>query len=693
MEVVVPPNQEVSSGTEARRRQKPPNTTLKRAVVLLLPASCSRFLWSQPDQYRGSKFFLGAGFGTLLGLGLCQLLIVPMDITEELKMQISCTLAGLTTLGWAVSPHFRCSTLLMIPKFLGKEGRVYVLSLILAAIYNGPVTNTWHNLEEVTRSLGCVAEMQVNHSRHLWHMSMAPLRGMMDNLVRSGDKLDGEVKDITHAFVELNEEVASDMGYVLQQPQSQKDQPVLSTQELYEKKTKMRCEYVIQLGMQRCWDWFNEKHKACMEAVYVPLINHFLCLPMKMTFICNIVKVMHTWCTKNIPVDSNFGQLYDQVNYTINSFSQDFSASVVIEEKSQEMLLGFNVSAEMLMEEVTLQLQQHSNNVAKAISIFRFLLSFTFLLVFISSFFYTKNYCQDIRFDNIYITTYFRQIDARRRKQEKRTLLPLRRAEVSNIIFPCRLAMQSPELKNMVLELLECIPPTLLFLLACSLDHVLFTMLSIIQQHSYTQYTFYSSYHLSVNVTGKSLMAQLLRSTIGALNASSDTQLETSNIACLPQPRGMMREQYVRTCLPLVVLVLLCLLQVYTYRLRRVIAAFYFPKREKSRVLYLYNKLLQQRKSFISRQQKRIAQRGQQPPGLGTLLLRWCPCLRRCLRRSCTVCGEPRTPRDRICPAPSCGASFCRQCWREAGSLCLACSPMVHGFSQDSSEEDVWYDA
>ncbi|NXY00073.1 DCST1 ligase, partial [Centropus bengalensis] len=269
----------------------------------------------------------------------------------------------------------------------------------------------------------------------------------------------------------------------------------------------------------------------------------------------------------------------------------------------------------------------------------------------------------------------------------KRTLLPLRRAEVSDVIFPCRLAMQSPERRNVVrdwwgskgergqgcgtdgdnlcsmqvLELLECIPPFLLLLLTCSLDHVLFTMLSIIQQHSFTQYSFYSSYHLAVHVTGKSLMARLLRSTIGALNASSETHLETSNIACLPQPRGMTMEQYLRSCVPMVVLVLLCLAQVYTYRLRRVIAAFYFPKREKSRVLYLYNKLLQQRQSFIRRQQKRIARRGQQPPGLGTLLLRWCPCLRHCVRRSCTVCGEPETPRDRVCPV--CDASYCGQCW------------------------------
>lgn len=33
------------------------------------------------------------------------------------------------------------------------------------------------------------------------------------------------------------------------------------------------------------------------------------------------------------------------------------------------------------------------------------------------AFSYTKKYCQDICFDNLYITTYFRQIDARRKKQ------------------------------------------------------------------------------------------------------------------------------------------------------------------------------------------------------------------------------------------------------------------------------------
>ncbi|NXN32788.1 DCST1 ligase, partial [Nycticryphes semicollaris] len=175
------------------------------------------------------------------------------------------------------------------------------------------------------------------------------------------------------------------------------------------------------------------------------------------------------------------------------------------------------------------------------------------------------------------------------------------------------------------------------------------------------------SHHLSVQVLGRSLMAGLLRSSIGALNASSRVKLDTSNVACLPQPRSMQWQEYMDSCLPLVLLVLLCMAQVYAYRLRRAIAAFFFPKREKSRVLYFYNKLLRHRQSFVLRQRKLVTQRARQHPGLGLSVLEWCcqrwPRLRRWLRRSCTVCGTPRISQDWVCPTPTCGALYCRPCW------------------------------
>lgn len=46
-------------------------------------------------------------------------------------------LIGLGVVGWGTSPHIRCASLLLIPKMLGKEGRLFVLGYALAAIYEG----------------------------------------------------------------------------------------------------------------------------------------------------------------------------------------------------------------------------------------------------------------------------------------------------------------------------------------------------------------------------------------------------------------------------------------------------------------------------------------------------------------------------------------------------------------------------
>uniref|UniRef100_A0A8C5TK34 Dendritic cell-specific transmembrane protein-like domain-containing protein n=1 Tax=Malurus cyaneus samueli TaxID=2593467 RepID=A0A8C5TK34_9PASS len=241
-------------------------------------------------------------------------------------------------------------------------------------------------------------------------------------------------------------------------------------------------------------------------------------------------------------------------------------------------------------------------------------------------------------------------------------------------------------------------PAPALLLFVCGLDHFIFSVFSIIQNHSFVEYSYQTSHHLTVNVMGTSLMAQLLRSTIGALNTSFDSQVETSNLACLPQPTGMTRKQYGNTCLPLGLLALLCLAQVYPFRLRRAIAAFYFPKREKTRVIFLYNKLLRQRKNFVQLQRGRIARQARQAPGLVsgdrdtgtpgrgvpvlTSLMQWCR------RRCCILCGTPETPRHRPCSNPNCSAMYCEPCWWELKGTCLACSPMDPNLVQESSEEE-----
>ncbi|XP_039535914.1 E3 ubiquitin-protein ligase DCST1-like [Pimephales promelas] len=103
-----------------------------------------------------------------------------------------------------------------------------------------------------------------------------------------------------------------------------------STQEEYVEKTRARCDYVVQQGISRCQDWFSTKWKECMNTIQAPLINNFLCIPMQFHFLCDIMRVMTSWCTEKIPVEGNFGQTFDKLNDSINRLAEHFTTNVVL---------------------------------------------------------------------------------------------------------------------------------------------------------------------------------------------------------------------------------------------------------------------------------------------------------------------------------------------------------------------------
>lgn len=127
-------------------------------------------------------------------------------------------------------------------------------------------------------------------------------------------------------------------------------------------------------------------------------------------------------------------------------------------------------------------------------------------------------------------------------------------------------------------ELLETLPILLLLLVLFAIDWVLYSIFDTIGHHSFVQYSFRSepgprpeptwqpppsclpylflpflhpkknlspiipvltghplsippgSHKLEINVEGDSILARLLRKTIGALNTTSDTEMETNNM-------------------------------------------------------------------------------------------------------------------------------------------------------------------
>ncbi|XP_003937819.3 E3 ubiquitin-protein ligase DCST1 isoform X1 [Saimiri boliviensis] len=687
------------------RRRKQPHTTVQRLLSWGLPVSCSRFLWRQPGEFPVTAFLLGAGAGGLLAIGLFQLLVNPMNIYEEQKMMFLYSLVGLGAMGWGTSPHVRCASLLLVPKMLGKEGRLFVLGYALAAIYMGPVANLRHNLNDVIASLGCTVELQINNTRAAWRISTAPLRAVFKDLLSSKELLRAETQNISTTFKDLDDQVNSETGYTPEeavgsgqtaQGREARHAPAsrlhLSTQKMYELKTKLRCSYVVNQAILSCHGWFDRKHEQCMEHIWVPLLTHLLCLPMKFKFFCGIAKVMEVWCRNRIPVEGNFGQTYDSLNQSIHGLDGEFSANIDLKEERQAGVLGLNTSWEHVSTEVRDYVHRQEARLEWALGLLHVLLSCTFLLVLHASFSYTDSYNHDIRFDNVYISTYFCQIDDRRKKLGKRTLLPLRKAEEKTFIFPCKLTIQASEVSNVVRELLEALPILLLLVLLCGLDWALYSIFDTIRHHSFLQYSFRSSHKLEVKVDGDSMLARLLRKTIGALNTSSETVMESNNMPCLPQPVGLDARAYWRAVLPIVLLVWLSLLQAFGYRIRRVIAAFYFPKREKKRILFLYNELLKKRAAFTKLRRAAILRRARQQKAprhpLADILHRRCPLLRRWLRRRCVVCQAPETPESYVCPTLDCEAVYCWSCWDDMRQRCPVCTPREELSSSAFSDSD-----
>ncbi|XP_024091844.2 E3 ubiquitin-protein ligase DCST1 isoform X2 [Pongo abelii] len=649
------------------QRRKQPHTTVQRLLSWGLPVSCSRFLWRQPGEFPVTAFLLGAGAGGLLAIGL-------------------------GAMGWGTSPHIRCASLLLVPKMLGKEGRLFVLGYALTAIYVGPVANLRHNLNDVIASLGCTVELQINNTRAAWRVSTAPLRAVFKDLLSSKELLRAETRNISATFEDLDAQVNSETGYMPEDAvdsgetaqgreahQAPASRLHLSTQKMYELKTKLRCSYVVNQAILSCRRWFDHKHEQCMKHIWVPLLTHLLCLPMKFKFFCGIAKVMEVWCRNRIPVEGNFGQTYDSLNQSIHGLDGEFSANIDFKEEKQAGVLGLNTSWERVSTEVRDYVYRQEARLEWALGLLHVLLSCTFLLVLHASFSYMDSYNHDIRFDNIYISTYFCQIDDRRKKLGKRTLLPLRKAEAKTVIFPCKPTIQASEMSNVVRELLETLPILLLLVVLCGLDWALYSIFDTIRHHSFLQYSFRSSHKLEVKVGGDSMLARLLRKTIGALNTSSETVMESNNMPCLPQPVGLDARAYWRAALPIGLLVCLCLLQAFGYRLRRVIAAFYFPKREKKRILFLYNDLLKKRAAFTKLRRAAILRRARQQKAsrhpLADILHRGCPLLRRWLRRRCVVCQAPETPESYVCRTLDCEAVYCWSCWDDMRQRCPVCTP------------------
>ncbi|XP_073498427.1 E3 ubiquitin-protein ligase DCST1 [Phyllobates terribilis] len=672
-------SEDIKEESKRRRREKRPNTTLKRVCAFILPDPCFLFLFSSDEQFKVSKFFLGATVGSILGLGVYLLFVHPMDMEEKQKIKLMYGISGTFALGWATSSYFRCSTLVLIPNLLGKEGRTYVIITVMASIYAGPVVNLQQNIEEIARSVSCTVDQQINHTKMMWKDITRPMKKIFQELLGTSKELKNRTRNIVSLFKDVENEMESTEGYSKEtEAPVQNKKKSSSTQKLMELKTMLRCEHVVEEGINKCKDWFAQKHEECMRVIWLPVLNHLLCLPMKFTFFCNVMYLINRWCKKRLPLEGNFGQIFDLVNETVYNLDKNYTSAIVMRKEELNMLAGINISELSMTEEVVETLRKKQVWVLRKLPFINTIMSCMFIFLFTSAFNYTINYNKNILYDNHYVTTYFRQIDARRRKLKKKHLLPLRKVEKKDFVFPFNPCVQKLESNTMMKEIVQCLPYFILFILANCLDRLLIHIFRTLNKHFNIPNVLTIDHKLEVIVEGESMISRLLRGVVKAFNISTSTFAELNkNHTCLPIPVIMSSKNYVYSTLPVIGLLSLCFLQVYGYRLRRAIASFFFPKREKHRVLFLYNHYIQKRRLYFYKLRSKVmkrskSQRKWEKSILGTIRKSF-PGSRFLFPQRCLVCNARRNKDFHECPNPGCGTVYCNECWLNMDESCWAC--------------------
>ncbi|OAD55040.1 DC-STAMP domain-containing protein 1 [Eufriesea mexicana] len=556
-------------------------------------------------------------------------------------------------------------------------------ALIFGYIIAGPLFNLVYNTKEVIRTFGCTSQLTYNLTKTRFDLMFKPFQqvpilppkiteltvvsnyhwyckaifAMKADANEIKDTL-SSVRDLMSPIVEEVEgeeemiRLKEENDYLdelqgdtkrskeIDEKHEKKIEQAKSDADVYEakykKKIEARCEEQLSRGSGRCRDMFGEAYNKCYDKVSV-FVAWLLCWPMKLTFVCNLVQALggSNICDPEGKVDSGIGEGYAALKSAREEFSRSLKdAKLQYKVKKPPVILDLQDSAhatKAVMHEFVVRKRLFES----VMTMIKRCLSFVFLKIILGAQSYNEKYLRDIEYDNVYVTPYFRKIDARRKARGSRTLLPLKKIERKKFVDPYSLKPSKAEgfhvTGQVVKVLLELVTATIFVIL----DWLLYEVLDVIRKFAYMEST--------------------------------------------------------------VFFFLLIFLSVYTERMRRGICSFFYRRREKRRVLYLYNESLRRRiayAKFMKAKVKSMVRTRHLENEVDFWLavrLKW-PKYFGWLnyfdfaRERCLICGDPeprRGPRYRQCTTPGCNFLYCAECWRDVGRICYACTE----FSDTETEE------
>ncbi|KAJ8920140.1 hypothetical protein NQ315_011799 [Exocentrus adspersus] len=598
------------------------HATALRKLLKKLPLLHQLFC-TEKHQHKCLKRVAGFAYGVFLGVLFHNFILVDLDFTEDAAFFVGSFICLMLGFGYAFSSQIRCITCLTFPNFGGRVGRSVLKALVVAFIIAGPVENLANNGKEVVRVFACTASLTFNLTKTRFELMYKPFTEAIFGMKRDVNEVKDTIRSIKDVSAPITGEIEDEKemkkmkeendyldamvgdtkrSFVLDEKYQTKGEQIEAEryEKEYLKKVEMRCETQFTKAGKKCRGMFEMAYNKCYDTV-TWVAAWLLCWPMKLDFVCNIAEALGgaSRCDPSKEMDPGFGEGYSYLKGSRESISKNFRDVKLQYKLGKIKQLRDLRDARDTAVAVLHTVKEKRELLSKFLVVVKRVLAFVFLRILLQSQKYHDQWLRDIEFDNIYITRYFRRIDARRKAQEKHTLLPLKKIETKKMVDLLSLKPLKSEREKILREtailLLEMVTATILVLL----DRLFYEALDLIRRHARIDYVQTGKHDLVIDVKGTGMIASVLRSLVKGFNVKKRIRIERTNEACLPRPRLMSRYYLFKIYGTYLAVWVMMLLQAYMLRLRGVICAYFYRRRQKKRVLFLYNESLKRRIGFF----------------------------------------------------------------------------------------------
>ncbi|XP_056089009.1 DC-STAMP domain-containing protein 2 isoform X1 [Rhinichthys klamathensis goyatoka] len=598
-------------------------------------------------------------------------------------------LAAFAGFGTGLSDRVRTNVMLMIPMLCSIRGKNFLLFLICTLVIHGPVSNTMENVERAADSVICGAELAMNQTQQLLQRAANPLLPALSKIkemARNAYSMAGRAQNLIRALTESVRHVARVLRKVLHFLADIGDV----------------CNDKLGLPYQKCTRLFDEGRENCMELLSV---FSFLCHILDgFQSLCGLARVGQLFCILPSYIADH---MKTALAYpTIVAFDRikkefEFNISTSI---NFDLLLNNSQSMQDAAQEIMEEVSEQMGLLLELKVLLAYMGFFLLLFMYLKAVLYKNRYLHNDKFENIYITDQFIELDRKLSRQGKAAVLPLSHRETLTYIRPCSLYLTARERRAMAGQMLSLFRYMVMTVILIAVDLMVFWVFELVHHQAQGEIVTQAPVVVAVQVNGSGYASDIFRDIAASFDILQKGNITVLSKKCLMNPLEPDYMRYLLIGLLYGFTLFIVIAGGYVKRLQRFVCARYHPEREKKRIQYLHRHILTHRGS-LGKALLRAVQRNkvdQQNNGFIQTLAKHLPggvIIARLLdinKESCMACGKMLETRGHddevhICPTTHCTGRYCSLCFRLMGNLCAICmGPLTFQEEQelDSSDEE-----